>query len=210
MGHIPPGVDLVATARKLTNICAGGQLQMFLSSERLAEVIEGSSDTISLALFGHTHADEMRLLANSGATQPAGGAGPGVPLKSVASISPVNGNHSTFTIARVDPTTATLDDYTVFEASNFTGIATTWSAEYTYSTAYHQPAFNAAAVSTLVSGFQTDTSASSPASQAYLRNYFPGTPDLGLVLQAFWPQYACSLDHDSAADFTACACSTAK
>jgi sphingomyelin phosphodiesterase acid-like 3 len=206
MAHIPPGVDLIATARKLTNLCGGDQLQMFLGDEHLAEVLANYPDTVRLALFGHTHTDELHLLASSSDAQP----GEGVPLKIVASITPINGNRPTFTVARINPATATLADYTVFEASNLTGIATTWSAEYTYSTAYHQPAFNAAAASTLIADFQSDPSAQASSSQSYLHNYFPGAGNLAILLQTVWPQYTCSMAHDSAAAFTACACSTAK
>jgi sphingomyelin phosphodiesterase acid-like 3 len=195
MGHIPPGVDLYSTASKLINICGGGKPIMFLGSEKLAETLAANSDIVTLALFGHTHSDEMRLLT-------------GVPLKIVASITPVNGNHPTFTLASIDPATATLLDYTVIEASNPTGIDAAWSKEYTYSAAYQQPAFTASALATLITGFQADPSAKTPASQAYLRNYFPGSTS---PLVAVWPQYACSLnltpeDSNSTATTTACTC----
>jgi sphingomyelin phosphodiesterase acid-like 3 len=131
-----------------------------------------------------------------------------VPLKIVASITPVNGNRPTFTLAVIDPATATLLDYTVVMASNLTGADTTWSPEYTYSTAYHQPAFDAAALSNLITGFQSDPAAKTAASQSYLRSYFPG--DLSAIIQLAWPQYACSLDHDSGQSFAACACASAK
>jgi sphingomyelin phosphodiesterase acid-like 3 len=211
MGHIPPGVNLYATARKLTNVCAGGKAQMFLGSEKLEEVLAGNADVIQLALFGHTHSDEMRLLlpevdaSDSAAPAPAAKMA-GVPLKVVASITPVNGNRPTFTLASIDPATATLVDYTVIMASNLTGIDTTWAPEYTYSTAYQQPAFNSAAVSTLIAGFQADPSASSAASQNYLRTYSPG--GVSAIIQFVWPQYACSLNHDSASEFSTCACAT--
>jgi sphingomyelin phosphodiesterase acid-like 3 len=218
MGHIPPGVDLYSTARKLTNVCMGGQPQMFLGSESLAEILARNSDIVRLALFGHTHSDEMRLLTPSrdglagteetpaapdGKRPPAPISG-GVPLKIVASITPVNGNRPTFTLATIDPSTATLVDYTVVMASNLTGIDTAWSPEYTYSTSYHRPAFDPASLSTLVTGFQADPTGQTPASQAYLRNYFPG--DASSLIKFAWPQYACSLNHDSAADFTGCVC----
>ncbi len=150
----------------------------------------------------------MRLLteAAADANAPASAS----PSKSSPSITPINGNRPTFTLARINPATANLVDYTVFKASNLTGIATTWSAEYTYSTAYHQPAFNATAASTLIADFQSDPSAQTSASQSYLRNYFPGAGNLTILLQTVWPQYTCSMAHDSAAAFTACACSTAK
>jgi sphingomyelin phosphodiesterase acid-like 3 len=131
----------------------------------------------------------------------------GVPLKIVASITPVNGNLPTFTLASIDPDAATLVDYTVIMASNSTGAAT-WSPEYTYSTAYHEPAFDSASLSSLMHGFATDPGAKSVASQAYLHNYFPG--DFSAIIQFAWPQYACSMDHDSGQSFTACACVAAK
>ena len=215
MSHIPPGVNLYATARAFTNICGGAQPQMFLGSEKLEEILAANSDVVSLALFGHTHSDEMRLLLpESATTQRTTKNGerttdlPGVPLKVVASITPVNGNHPSFTLATIDPATATLVDYAVIMASNLTGIATTWAPKYTYSAAYGKPAFDAAAVTSLIAGFQADSGARSPASQAYQRGYTPGT--LSPVIQIAWPQYACSLNHDSAASFTACACATLK
>lgn len=208
VGHIPPGVDLYGTARKLTNICGAGKPQMFLGSEKVANILAANADIVRLALFGHTHSDEMRLLMpeinpTQDASSPPGLA-PGVPLKIVASITPVNGNRPTFTLASIDPATATLVDYTVLVASNLTGIATTWSPEYTYSAAYHQPAFDSAALSSLIAGFQADATAASPASRAYLRNYYPG--DVSSIIQFAWPQYACAMDHDSAASFAQCAC----
>ena len=226
MGHIPPGVDLYSTARRVPNLCTGGKPQMFLGSEGLAEVLAANADIVRLALFGHTHSDEMRLLTPSSTEAGAPHLGvPGelarggerldsemwakdVPVKVVASITPVNGNRPTFTLASIDPATAALVDYTVIIASNSTGLAATWSSEYTYSAAYHQPAFDAPALASLITGFQADPAAKSPASQAYLRDYFPG--DLSSLLQLAWPQYACSMDHDSGQSFTACACAAAK
>jgi sphingomyelin phosphodiesterase acid-like 3 len=191
---------------------------MFLGSQALAEVLARNSDIVRLALFGHTHSDEMRLLSPAQASQNAPSAtdgskamppvSGGVPLKIVASITPVNGNRPTFTLASIDASTATLVDYTVIMASNLTGIGTTWSPEYTYSTTYHEPQFDAASLRTLMDGFQADPSAKTAASQAYLRDYFPG--DVSSIIKFAWPQYACSLDHDEAAGYSACVCSAAK
>jgi sphingomyelin phosphodiesterase acid-like 3 len=181
---------------------------MFLSSESLADLLARNSDIVRLALFGHTHSDEMRLLTpeptppttnNRQQTTPLG-----APVKLVPSITPVNGNRPTFTLATIDPATSTLADFTVMEASNLTGIDTTWAPEYTYSTAYQEPAFDSASLGNLIQGFAADPSAKSPASQAYLRNYFPG--DASALLQFAWPQYTCAMSHDSGAAFAACAC----
>ena len=208
MGHIPPGVDLYSTARNSANLCAGARPQMFLASESLAELLARNADVVRLALFGHTHADEMRLLTPDDGPQAPITTISGVPVKIVASISPVNGNRPTFTLASIDPATATLADYTVFMASNLSGVAAKWAPEYTYSTTYHQRAFDAASLAKLIRGFQSDPSAKSPASQETLRNYFPG--DISRAIQFAWPQYACTLEHDSARSFAACACAAIK
>jgi sphingomyelin phosphodiesterase acid-like 3 len=182
---------------------------MFLASESLAELLSGNADVIRLALFGHTHADEMRLLtAESFTTNKPSQITLGVPLKIVASITPIDGNRPSFTLAAIDPASATLADYTVFLASNSTGMATTWSKEYTYSTTYHQPAFDSAALSSLIPALQADHAIKTAASQAYLSHYSPGNESS--ALQFVWPQYACTLDHDSAASFSACACGGTK
>jgi sphingomyelin phosphodiesterase acid-like 3 len=182
---------------------------MFLASDALAGLLGRNADIIRLALFGHTHADEMRLLSpESNSTMPSAQPALGVPLKGIASITPINGNRPSFTLAAIDPTSANLVDYSVFMASNSTGVGTAWSKEYTYSATYHEPAFDAASLANLISGFQSDPTAKTTTSQAYVRNYFPGAPSA--ALQFVWPQYACSLDHDSAAGFSACACGATK
>jgi sphingomyelin phosphodiesterase acid-like 3 len=204
MGHIPPGVDPYATIRSLPKVCLTGQSKMLLGSEALAEILARNSDVVRLAIFGHTHSDEMRLLSPAPETQ----ARESVPVKIVASITPVNGNRPTFTVASVNAATATLTDYTVFEASNLTGVETTWAPEYTYSTAYNEPAFDSASLTKLVAEFQADLQAKTPESQAYLRNYFPG--DVSAMIQFAWQPYACALTHDSGASFATCACGGAK
>jgi len=74
MAHIPPGIDAYSTFSKGKNVCTAGdsgksaaatdktaKAEMFLSSESLASTITDFPDTIRLALFGHTHMDEMRV-----------------------------------------------------------------------------------------------------------------------------------------------------
>jgi sphingomyelin phosphodiesterase acid-like 3 len=216
MGHIPPGVDPFSTIRNLPRVCFGAKPTMFLSSESLADLLARNRDIVRLAIFGHTHSDEMRLLTpqptastqrttdNAGAPHLASEMwAKGVPVKIVSSITPVNGNRPTFTLAKIDPATASLADFTVIEASNLTGVDTTWAPEYTYSTAYRQPAFDSASLSSLIQSFSADPAAKSAASQAYLRNYFPG--DVSALIQFAWPQYTCAMTGDPAA-FAACAC----
>jgi sphingomyelin phosphodiesterase acid-like 3 len=177
---------------------------MFLSSEALPEVLAGYGDVIQLAIFAHTHMDEVRLLipANVDAAHRP------VAVKMVASISPIDGNNPSFTVATVDPAHAILDDYRVIAASNQTGIATEWTEEYDFAKTYHEPAFTAAAVGNLIAGFKTDPAAQTSASKSYLRYYMTGEDMRMLAL--IWQPYVCSLTNESNDAYRECVCSLVK
>jgi sphingomyelin phosphodiesterase acid-like 3 len=201
MTHIPPGVDAYSTATKGKNICAGNEPTMFLSSEALPETLAKYGDVIKLAIFAHTHMDELRLLepANVGPEER------GVAVKMVASISPIDGNNPSFTVAQIDPESGTLKDYKVFVASNQTGVGTTWTEEYDFDKAYHQDEFSAASIKSLIADFAADPSAQTEKSQNFIRSFGSGVslPEL----QLFWPIYVCSLKNDAGDAFATCACS---
>jgi sphingomyelin phosphodiesterase acid-like 3 len=207
MGHIPPGIDPYSTARKMTDVCHNQKPQMFLSSEKLADMLVEFGDVVRLAIFAHTHMDELRLL-QSAKDGDHTGSQKSVAVKMVSSISPVDGNNPSFTVARIDPSSAMLEDYEVFAASNQTGTDTAWNKEYDYAQAYHQGSFSASSLKKLVTEFQLDPSAKSEASQSYLRNYFVG--DRSMVLKPFWPEYVCSLSNYTADTFRSCMCSNAR
>jgi sphingomyelin phosphodiesterase acid-like 3 len=147
----------------------------------------------------------MRLIppiaaAPGGAAHPAAA----VPVKLVPSISPIDGNNPSITLAQVDPRTATLVDYRVIAASNQTGIDTAWSQEYDYAQAYGETSFSAASLGNLIEQFKADPGDKTPASQAYIRNYFVG--DRSAELAMFWPLETCALTNLTADSFRACVC----
>jgi sphingomyelin phosphodiesterase acid-like 3 len=204
MGHIPPGVDLYATVTKIKDVCGSEAPAMFLSSDRLADLLIDYSDVIRLGIFAHSHMDEMRLLepqSSSSNTSP----NHSVAIKIVPSISPVDGNYPAFTVAYVQPSSAALQDYEVIAASNQTGIATTWSREYDYAQTYRESQFSPSTVKKLISEFENDHAAKTEASQQYIRNYYVG--DRSLELKPFWPLYVCALANHTAKTFAGCVCS---
>jgi sphingomyelin phosphodiesterase acid-like 3 len=205
LGHIPPGVDLHASVKKLVNLCAGQDPTMFLSSEKLAETLADFGDVVELAVFAHTHMDELRILKH-GKQSPA--SSKSVALKMIPSISPINGNHPSFTVAQIDPSSAGLKDYTVFAASNLTGDDAVWTEEYDYARSYRESAFSSSSISQLIAGFAADPGAKTLASQNYIGDFSVGNQSP--VLEAFWPQYVCTLSNDTAQAFRACVCSTAQ
>jgi sphingomyelin phosphodiesterase acid-like 3 len=203
MAHIPPGIDAYTTITGLRDICGGQAPALFLNNTALADVLTEFPDTVRLALFAHTHMDELRLLrSDSGAL---------VAAKLVPSISPVDGNNPAFTLGQVNASTAVLRDYTIYAASNQTGVGTTWSDEYTYSSTYRLPDFSAASLARLTSGFLADKDGSSAASRDYQRFYFVGLRGDSIAakvaaMHLIWPVYACSLTQTHTAGFRACVC----
>ncbi|HZL28084.1 MAG TPA: metallophosphoesterase [Acidobacteriaceae bacterium] len=210
MAHIPPGVNFYTTLSSKRDVCKGQAPVMFLHDEKLVDVLTDFAAEIRLVIFAHTHMDEMRLLqvGNATATPDADAAikPAWVAAKLVPSISPINGNNPTFTLADIDPKTATMKDYRVFSADNKTGIAAKWSEGYRYSTAYHSTGFTPEEVARLMEKFGADKQGEAPESQEYESNFMPGGGLRSLGIRLVWPQYVCSMRQNTAAGFRDCMC----
>jgi sphingomyelin phosphodiesterase acid-like 3 len=202
VGHIPPGIDPVSTVLKGRNVCTGDAPEMFLSSDALPDTLAGFADVVQLAVFAHTHMDEMRILGPSHANQSR--PDPAVPVKLVSSISPIDGNTPSFTVATVDSRTARLLDYRVFAASNQTGTGA-WKEEYDYQQAYRKPSFSSTDLQELISNFRADPAGTGQQSRRYLESYF--VRDMSVELRLFWPQYTCALSNFTADSYKTCICS---
>jgi sphingomyelin phosphodiesterase acid-like 3 len=199
MTHIPPGVDSYASFHHGNNVCSGDSPALFLSSEGMAKTLEQYGDTVRLIILAHTHNDEMRLLPASH--------GDAIPAKLVPSISPVHGNNPAFTVAEINPHTATLIDYSVYSAGNQTGIGTQWFLEYRYSTAYGLPNFSGASVRQLIADFAADSRGDDAKARDYQRFYAPGQSDItSSKLSRIWPGYICSMTVQTQAAFRSCVC----
>jgi sphingomyelin phosphodiesterase acid-like 3 len=201
MAHIPLGIDPYSTASKFRDICGGQDPVMFLSSDKIPDLMVEYSDVVKLGVFAHTHMDEIRLLRPE-----AKGATGAVAVKMIPSVSPVHGNNPSFTIASINPVSASMLDYTVVTASNLTGIDTKWTTEYNYASAYHQTDFSPAALNSMIDKFHSDNSSALPESQNYLRSYFPG--NRAALLSPFWMQYTCALNNYTGKGYAACVCRT--
>jgi sphingomyelin phosphodiesterase acid-like 3 len=132
----------------------------------------------------------------------------GVAVKMIPSISPIDGNTPSFTVALVDAPSAKLEDFQVFASSNDTGIDAAWKEEYDYAEAYKQSDFSAESLTRLVAGFQADSDASTVAAKTYLRNYY--VRDRSLELRLFWTQYVCAVSTYSVDAYRNCRCSKFK
>ncbi|HEY4008981.1 MAG TPA: hypothetical protein VGM11_02435 [Acidobacteriaceae bacterium] len=206
MAHIPPGVDIYTTYHRYLfapgEACSAKQTLMYLTSGALGDTIAAFGDIVRLALFAHTHMDEIKLL-----TPTDGNTALAVPAKLVPSISPINGNDPSFMVAQVSPQTATLKDYEVYAAANAQGEH--WNLEYRYSDVYHLPDFSAKSVDQLTSTLIADKTGEDETSRAYERYFLAGGGAFAaLGLQRLWPEYSCSLRELDPTAFHRCMCPT--
>ncbi len=201
MAHIPPGVDTYASFHKFikdpSKMCPVDAPTMQLGSEGLTRTLTDYAPIVKLAIFAHTHMDEIKVLHNS--------EGAAIPAKLVPSISPVNGNVPAFLVAKVRPDTAVMLDYTVYAASD--AQAGSWAEEYRFGSAYGLPDFSADSVAQVASRLAKDKSSSDPMSQTYQRWFLAGdNGDFAHGLKAVWPGYACAIAEDGGPVFQECAC----
>ena len=195
LGHLPPSVNPDASLPARGSLCEGNRAVRFQDTDALTNQLKDHADTIALGIFGHTHMDEFHLLTgNSGA----------VPVKVVAAVSPVDGNLPSFTLGTVDLASATLANYSVYEASNKTGVGTRWSEEYDFDTTYYEQAFTSVSLSALISRLRTDKEGVGAESRAYQTHFRKGSN--GKKLSPSWPGYVCSLDNSTAESFKTCVC----
>jgi sphingomyelin phosphodiesterase acid-like 3 len=207
LAHVPPGVNVWSSYNGHPDICAGSPPTTFLDDDKLNDLLAANADIVRLALFGHSHTDELRLLKPANPSDSTVSPTAGVPVKILPSISPVFSELPSFTLAKIDPRTATLKDYSVIMASNSTGLGATWAPTYTFSDTYHLPDFSSDSLTQLITLFQSDPKAEKPESQAYereYRHYF--FDDHSTRVSSYWPAYVCATDHISAASFIPCAC----
>ena len=193
IGHIPPGIDVYTTLKDSKGVCPVIPTS-FLGDNRIAETLEAYADVVRLGVFAHTHSDEVRLMG-TGTNQ--------VAVKLVASVSPINGNLPTFTVAQVERATGELKDYTVFEAAKWSSAAPAWTKEYRFQETYGEKDFSTASVADLLGRFQKN----SPGSEAYQTYFAPGMMP---VLAVAWPQYVCALDHMTGAEYVGCICGSGR
>ena len=220
MGHIPPGVDVYATFHKYVlrpgELCAA-PVHPFLQDTQMADTLLDYADTIRLALFAHTHMDEIRLLHRpavnpSDSSDPVAKAVAGsnvtaIPVKLVPAVTPYFGNHPAFIVASIDPQTLILKDWQTFVSPSLEGSAAPWTAGYRFSTAYGLPDFSARSVARLADDFTSDPSGKASHSATYREHFFAG--DIGIYslgLAQIWPAYACAVREDRTDTFHNCLC----
>lgn len=196
--HIPPGVDIYATAARC--IDASGSFTdavMMWQGDFLAsflDIVDAYPGTISVMTAGHTHMDEYRLV-------PAGARGGAVPVVNAPAISPVFGNNPAYKVLTVSKNDwGPTDCRSVFAPldtadQRFTPFYSSFIAIYGQS-----PPLGSAMVG-LYDALKTD-----PVKQkTYSDNYYSGHDASNPIDPVKWPAYRCGIANMSKDAFLSCA-----
>lgn len=196
--HIPPGVYARSTLFK-GDLCTTRKPVMFLASDELTTVLTEFADVVKVALFGHTHMDEFRLLA---------GAGGAVPAKVIPAVSPISGNRPAFLVAQVDAGSARMVDYTEYGAPATDARADRWvgdwGAVYRFRESYGVGDLSAGALQGLLDRFAVEPLEGASAAANYVRWYGGGAAEYGIG--PVWKTYQCLLKNTGEKAFLDCAC----
>ena len=180
--HIPPGIDVYASlqGKTPTPTYADGP------AAQVPALVDAPAANVTAFIAGHFHTDGFRIVG-AGSTHP-------VPLLLVPSISPIFGNAPAFFDARVDPASGTVVDATAYALSGLPALGqpdpstpTTWSAEYTVSSAYHLVALDAKGVTALQHARADDADV-----RASFERWFVSGSPIASMTEANWPAYWCA------------------
>lgn len=198
VGHIPPGIDPRATLWD-TNVCMARSVTTFMAGGQLIKTLADYGDVLALAIFGHTHMTEMRLLRGQ------------IPALILPALTPVAGNHPGFTVGRYDPVGGDLVDYTVHTMSSEQDGA--WRTSVSFREMYGLPSFSGPGVASLAERLQRDRNGRTSESLLYIDAFSAGShnPASSLLHRADrWAAYACALSRFEVGSYLNCACEQEK
>jgi hypothetical protein len=134
--HIPPGIDAFASSR-----AGNEQTPIPFWQDRhfthFLELIRKYGDTIQIALAGHTHMDDFRVLGDTGSASP-------IIFRITPSISPIFGNNPAFSVLNYDATSGNFSDIATYYLNLADGRSNPqWDLEYRFPSAYGYSSLNA-------------------------------------------------------------------
>jgi sphingomyelin phosphodiesterase acid-like 3 len=191
MMHIPPGIDSYKSAHAGAEKAAieFWQGQFFT---QFLDLMKTYGSTVQIALAGHTHMDDFRVLSPDGSASP-------IAFRITPAISPIFGNNPGFSVLQYQFSTGEVTDIATYYLNLAGGRSDPkWALEYRFSNAYGYNAFSAENLQSLTAAIHSDPS---------VRHLFAGFYAVcapSPIKPDNWQFYACSETQFTSSDYASC------
>jgi sphingomyelin phosphodiesterase acid-like 3 len=189
MMHIPPGID----SYKSAHAGAGKPATEFWQTHFMAQFLDlmkTYGSIVQIALAGHTHMDDFRVLNPGDSTTP-------IAFRITPAISPIFGNNPAFSVLQYETSTGAVADIATYYL-NLGESDPKWDFEYRFSAAYGYNCFSAENLQSLAARIQSDLSVR----QTFASYYAASAPSP--ITAENWPFYACSETQFTSSDYGSC------
>lgn len=177
--HIPPGLDSYSSSRQ-----KGGKTAIefwedaFLT--KFCDVTREYGGIIRIALAGHTHTDDFRVLGTKGSSSP-------VFFRITPSISPIYLNNPGFSVLKYDPKSGDMFDISTYYLNLSPGRTDPqWKEEYSFSRAYESNSLSPANMLQLAARIHDDPKVR----QAFADFYAVSAPSP--ITETNWSFFSCA------------------
>ena len=191
MMHIPPGID----SYKSSHAGAGKAATEFWQSHfftQFLDLMRTYGSIVQIALAGHTHMDDFRVLNPGGSARP-------IAFRITPGISPIFGNNPAFSVLQYRLGTGEVSDIATYYLDLAGGGPDPkWALQYRFSTAYGYNNFSAENLQSLAAAIRSDPS---------VRHVFAGyyaTSAPSPITAENWQFYACSQTEFTSSDYSSC------
>jgi sphingomyelin phosphodiesterase acid-like 3 len=189
--HIPPGLDSYSCSRRKSGKAPIEFWEdVFLS--KFCDLIREYGGIIQIALAGHTHTDDFRVLGAKGSSPP-------VFLRITPSISPIYLNNPGFSVLKYDPMSGDmLDISTYYLDLSPGGTDPQWKGEYSFSRAYESSSLSPANMLQLAARIHDDPKVR----QTFADFYAVSAPSP--ITDTDWSFFSCAQTIFQSANYSKC------
>jgi sphingomyelin phosphodiesterase acid-like 3 len=189
--HIPPGLDSYSCSRQQSGKAAIEFWEdTFLT--KFGDLIREYGGIIQIALAGHTHTDDFRVLGTKDSSSP-------VFFRITPSISPIYLNNPGFSVLKYDPTSGDLLDISTHYLNlSPGGTDPQWKWEYSFSTAYESSSMNPANMLQLAARIHDDPKVR----QTFADFYAVSAPSP--ITDTNWSFFSCAQTIFQSANYSKC------
>jgi sphingomyelin phosphodiesterase acid-like 3 len=191
MMHIPPGIDSYKSAHAGAGK-AGTEFWQSHFFTQFLDLMKTYGGIAQIALAGHTHMDDFRVLSPGDSTSP-------IAFRITPAISPIFGNNPGFSVLQYQVGTGDVSDIATYYLDLAGGSADPkWALEYRFSSAYGYNTVSAENLLSLAAAIHSDPS---------VRHVFAGyyaTSAPSPIKAENWQFYACSETQFTTSDYASC------